>query len=93
MIKFYLEKSPNRRTLERYLLMLELSYIGKTLEDAFNVEVFQDEWSFSYSQYADFRAEAIPIIKKALKCNRIKAEKAFNDFYEQLGLKINRYAK
>ena len=93
MIKLYLEKSPNRKTLERYLLILQLSYIGKTIEDTLDVEMFQDEWVFSYSQYIEFREEAIPVIKKALRCNRSKAEKAFNDFYEQLGLRINRYAK
>ena len=49
MIKLYLEKSPNRKTLERYLLILQLSYIGKTIEDTLDVEVFQDEWVFSYS--------------------------------------------
>jgi len=46
------------------------------------------EWTFTTAQYEEFRAYAIPLLKKIFKCNTNKAKATFDWFNLQYGLRI-----
>lgn len=78
----------NRENLEKHLLEYQLSIVGKTLLDTID----DDRWYFNitltYKQREDFRRYAIKTIKKILKCNTSVAIGVYNNFSENLGLRI-----
>ncbi len=78
----------NRTNLSEHLLEYQLQMIGKTVKEAISDENWIRDWSFTKEQSEQFKSYAIPLIKKTLKCNRLKATKAFDFFSLQFGLKI-----
>lgn len=77
-----------RENLANHLVEYQLNMVGKTIEDA-----KLDPWWFhnitcSQKQFLEFRAYAIPLIKKVLKCNKKKAEHSFLWLNLQFGLRV-----
>lgn len=78
----------NRTNVAKYLLEFQLNLIGKTLYESKKYENWHSEWTITEIQYNYLRKYAIPLLKKIFKCNKQKAEKTFDWFYMQFGLKI-----
>lgn len=78
----------NRSNISEHLFEYQLSLIGKTVQDAINVGDWKNQWNFTQEQSDKFRTYSIPLIKKVFKCNKSKAENAFNFFLINFGLKV-----
>lgn len=63
--------------------------IGKTMEDVKSDEEWYTNNTFTQEQHDQFKAYAIPLLKKIFKFNKAKAESTFSWFDLQFGLKIN----
>jgi hypothetical protein len=82
------KKVINRENIGDHLVEYQLNMIGKTIK-----EVIDDEWWFSNNtmtpeQHEEFKAYAIPLLKKIFKFNKSKAERTFSWFNLQFGLRI-----
>jgi len=62
--------------------------IGKTIEDVNSDSYWFINNTFNQQQFLEYKAYAIPLIKKVLKCNKSKAEEAFNWLNLEFGLKV-----
>ena len=81
-------KKINRLTVAEHLLEYQFNLIGKTKMDAIMDETWIVGWSLTPDQYAQFKAYAIPLLKKVFKCNTNKAKDTFEWFMMQFGLQI-----
>lgn len=76
-----------RENLEKHLLEYQLEMIGKTL-----VDTLKDSWRFDNTlttlQKEKFEKYSIKLIKKVLKCNKTKAQEAFDKFFFLFGLRL-----
>lgn len=79
----------NRTNIADHLLEYQLDMIGKTIAEAYKNENWYHEWTMTEEQHNQFRAYAIPLIKKVFKCNRRKAESTFGWFDLSFGLRID----
>lgn len=78
----------NRTNIAEHLIRYQLEMIGKTYEEAQNDDMWFFNWTMTDEQYDQFKAYAIPLIKKVFKCNRAKAESTFGWFTLEFGLRI-----
>ena len=79
----------NRTNITDHLIEYELQMIGKTMEDVKSDEEWYTNNTFTQEQHDQFKAYAIPLLKKIFKFNKAKAESTFSWFDLQFGLKIN----
>ena len=82
------KKKITRENIAEHLVEYQLEMIGKTIK-----EVKEDEFWFSNNtitseQHEEFKKYAIPLLKKVFKYNKSKAEKTFDWFNLQYGLRI-----
>jgi hypothetical protein len=47
-----------------------------------------NKWTMTQEQHDQFKAYALPLIKKVFKCNKSRAESTFDFFDLQFGLRI-----
>jgi len=80
-------KGINRKNIFIHLLEKQLNIVERTIFDALLYPKWRD-WRITTLQEERFKKYAISIIKGTLKCNRLKAEKAYSDFKETHGLTI-----
>ena len=78
----------NRLNISDELIKYQFNMIGKTFQEAMNNPKWIVEWSITQLQHDEFKAYAIPLMKKVFKCNKTRAENNFLWFCEQFGLKI-----
>lgn len=81
-------KTINRLNVADHLLEYQFSLIGKTMADAVKDETWIVGWTLTPEQYEEFKAYAIPLLKKVFKCNTNKAKKTFEWFNLQFGLQV-----
>jgi len=78
----------NRLNISDELMKYQFNMIGKTFQQAVSNPEWIKEWSMTQAQHDEFKAYAIPLIKKVFKCNKARAENNFSWFDLQFGLKI-----
>lgn len=78
----------SRKTLTSHLLKYQLNIVGKSIVDTLDNDKWRFQWVISKLDYTTFRGYAVPLIKKVLRCNRLKAESSFDWFYQVYGLRI-----
>ena len=78
----------NRLNVGEHLLEYQFKLIGKTKMDAIMDETWIVGWSLTPEQHAQFKAYAIPLLKKVFKCNTNKAKDTFEWFMMQFGLQV-----
>jgi hypothetical protein len=78
----------NRENITRHLIEYQLEMVGKSMLDTLD----DDKWYFNITmtpeQYEEFKNYAIPLLKKTFKFNKGKAERTFQWFTLQFGLRI-----
>jgi hypothetical protein len=79
----------NRETIADHLVDYQLNMIGRTIAEAIKTEKWYSEWTMTEEQHEQFRAYALPLIKKIFKCNKKRAEGIFGWFNLQFGLRID----
>jgi hypothetical protein len=83
-----MKKKINRMTIGDHLIEYQLQMIGKTVEEALEYPQWYDNWTMTPEQHAEFKAYAIPLLKKVFKFNTTKANSTFSYFNLQFGIKI-----
>ncbi len=78
----------NRETISDHLLDYQLGMVGKSTQEAFMTKEWYSKWTMTEEQHAEFKAYAIPLLKKVFKCRKEKAEGVFSWFDLQFGLRI-----
>ena len=78
----------NRTNITNHLIEYQLQMIGKTVEDVKNDEQWYYNNTMTQEQFEEFKAYAIPLLKKIFKFNKSKAENTFSWFSLQFGLRI-----
>lgn len=78
----------NRTNIATHLIEYQLTMVGKTMADAQKDDMWFFNWTFTQEQHEQFKAYALPLIKKVFKCNRAKAQQTFAWFDMQFGLRI-----
>lgn len=81
----------NRNNLQEHLLTHQLSMIGKTIEDAKQLDDWFHKWTFTEEQYNQFKDYAVPLIQKTLKCSKPSAIKTFQWFDLGFGLRLQNH--
>jgi hypothetical protein len=81
------KKIINRNNILQHLWEYEFWLAGKKLVDLLDTTNYKFDFTITWEQYYSFREYAIQLIKKVLRCNRTKAEMAFDKFYEEFGLR------
>jgi hypothetical protein len=79
----------NRETIADHLVDYQLNMVGRTIAEAIKTEKWYSEWTMTEEQHEQFRAYALPLIKKIFKCNKKRAEGIFGWFNLQFGLRID----
>lgn len=83
-----MKKKINRMTISDHLIEYQLQMIGKTVQDALKDPEWYNTWTMTSEQYDEFRAYAVPLLKKIFKFNTGKANSTFEWFNLQFGLRI-----
>ena len=78
----------NRTNISDHLVEYQLNMIGKTIADTTADDLWYFNWTMTPEQYEEFKAYAIPLLKKTFKFNKAKAELTFGWFDLQFGLRI-----
>lgn len=78
----------NRLNVADHLVEYQLNMVGKTMADALKDDMWFFNWTMTTEQYQEFKAYAIPLLKKVFKFNKKKAEETFDFFNLQFGLRI-----
>lgn len=78
----------NRTNISDHLVEYQLKMIGKTLLDVSNDELWYYNNTMTPEQHEEFKAYAIPLLKKIFKFNKARAEQTFGWFDLQFGLRI-----
>ena len=78
----------NRLNVADHLLDYQLDMVGKTRAEALKDDMWYFNWTITTEQHEQFKAYAVPLLKKVFKCNRTKAEDTFNWFDLQFGLRV-----
>lgn len=81
----------NRETIADHLVDYQLNMVGRTIAEAIKTEKWYSEWTMTEEQHEQFRAYALPLIKKIFKCNKKRAEGIFGWFNLQFGLRIDNF--
>lgn len=77
-----------RINIQKHLIEYQLNMIGKTIEEAQELEDWYTKWTMTSKQHELFKAYAIPLLKKVFKFNKQKAESTFAWFDLGYGLRI-----
>lgn len=80
----------NRANIVKHLIERELSMVGKTLVDTLDNDRWFFDWPMTYKQYEEFKAYAIPLLKKVFRFNSAKANSTFGFFWEHFGLRLKK---
>ncbi len=80
--------SINRLNVADHLLEYQLKMVDKTMSDALKDDMWFFNWTLTQQQHNEFKAYAVPLLKKVFKCNKTKAEQTFGWFDLQFGLRI-----
>lgn len=83
-----MKKKINRMTISDHLIEYQLNMIGKTIQDALKDPDWFTSWTITSDQHNQFKAYAIPLLKKVFKCNTGKANSTFEWFIITFGLKM-----
>jgi hypothetical protein len=78
----------NRENISKHLVEYQLNMVGKTLEDTLSDDMWFFNWTMTPAEHEEFKAYAIPLLKKIFKFNKANAEKTFGWFNLQFGLRI-----
>ncbi len=78
----------NRTNISEHLVEYQLNMIGKTIEQARELENWFQQWTMTTKQFELFKAYAIPLLRKVFKFNKRAAENTFDWFNLQYGLRI-----
>ena len=78
----------NRTNISDHLVEYQLKMIGKTVLDVSGDEMWYHNNTMTPEQHEEFKAYAIPLLKKVFKFNKSKAEETFGWFSLQFGLRI-----
>lgn len=82
------KKTINRNNITDHLIEYQLNLVGKTIEEIKDDELWYTNNVITSEQHVEFKAYAIPLLKKVFKFNKSKAEDTFNWFDLAFGLKI-----
>jgi hypothetical protein len=78
----------NRLNVSDHLIEYQLNMVGKTIEDAKKDDMWFFNWTITQEQADEFKAYAIPLLKKVFKCNKSRAEGIFSWFFLEFGLRV-----
>lgn len=78
----------NRTNISDHLVEYQLKMIGKTVLDVSGDERWYSNNTMTPEQHEEFKAYAIPLLKKIFKFNKTRAEQTFSWFDLQFGLRI-----
>jgi hypothetical protein len=78
----------NRENIADHLLDYQLGMIDKSMQEAYMTKQWYDKWTMTQEQHDQFKAYALPLLKKVFKCNKSRAEDTFNWFDLEFGLRI-----
>ena len=78
----------NRTNIQTHLIEYQLNMIGKTIEEAQQLEDWYHQWTMTSKQHELFKSYAIPLLRKIFKFNKGKAEETFQWFDLGYGLRI-----
>ena len=78
----------NRETISEHLIDYQLDMIGKSIQEAHMTKEWYNKWTMTQEQHEEFKAYALPLLKKVFKCNKSRAESTFDFFDLQFGLRI-----
>ena len=78
----------NRESIADHLIDYQLGMIDKSTQEAHMTKEWYNKWTMTQEQHDQFKAYALPLIKKVFKCNKSRAESTFNWFDLQFGLRI-----
>jgi hypothetical protein len=81
-------KTINRQNITEHLIEYQLKMVGKTINEITTDEKWFTNNTISPEQYEEFKAYAIPLLKKVFKFNKAKAEQTFSWFDLSYGLRI-----
>jgi succinate dehydrogenase flavin-adding protein (antitoxin of CptAB toxin-antitoxin module) len=62
--------------------------VGKRLVDTLDDDMWYFNWTMTQKQHEEFKAYAMPLLKKIFKFNKSRAEETFGWFDLQFGLRI-----
>lgn len=82
------KETVNRTNIQTHLIEYQLNMVGKTIEQARELEDWYQQWTMTSVQHDLFKAYAIPLLRKIFKFNKRKAEDTFSWFNLQYGLRI-----
>lgn len=83
-----MKKPVKRENLADHLAEQMLLLAGKTRADAEADKEWRWNFSITQAQYMKYRADSIKTIKRVLRCNTDKAERNFEWFYIQFGVRV-----
>ena len=83
-----MKKKINRMTISDHLIEYQLEMIGKTVQEALKDPEWYNTWTMTSEQHDQFKAYAVPLLKKVFKFNTGKANNTFEWFKVQFGLRI-----
>jgi hypothetical protein len=83
-----MEAKINRINIADHLIEYQLKMIGKTVLDVEGDERWYSNNTMTPEQHEEFKAYAIPLLKKIFKFNKSRAERTFGWFNLQFGLRI-----
>ena len=78
----------NRTNIADHLIEYQLKMVGKTVFDVMGDEKWYYNNTMTPEQHEEFKAYAIPLLKKIFKFNKSRAEGTFGWFNLQFGLRI-----
>lgn len=78
----------SRVNIAKHLVEFQLNMIGKTYHEAKKTPGWYQKWTMTEEQFQYLKMYAIPLIKKTFKCNKLRADKTFDWFNMEFGLKI-----
>lgn len=78
----------NRTNIADHLIRYQLEMVGKTYDEAQKDDMWFFNWTLTQEQADQFKAYAVPLIKKVFKCNRSRAESTFAWLFLEFGLRI-----
>jgi hypothetical protein len=79
----------NRTNITTHLVEYQLNMVGKTIFEVESDEFWYSNNTLTPEEHEQFKAYAIPLLKKVFKFNKKKAENTFSWFDMQFGLRIN----
>lgn len=78
----------NRENIADHLLDYQLGMIDKSTQEAHMTKEWYNKWTMTQAQHDEFKAYALPLLKKVFKCNKSRAESTFDWFDLEFGLRI-----